>query len=96
MRIIFAIAAVALTTSPVLAAEMSTTASASSAVAAKRGAMLRDVKGMRLATIDRVNADGSVQIIFNSRLVTIPADKLVVASTGVATSLTKPEVDNLR
>ena len=95
MRIIFALAAVALTASPVLAAEMTATASATSAVLAKRGAMLRDVKGLRLGAIDRVNADGSVQIIFNSKVVTIPADKLVVASTGVATSLTKPEVNDL-
>lgn len=96
MRILLALAAVALTTTPVVAAEMAASTGASSTVAAKRGAMLRDAKGMRLATIDRVNADGSVQIIFNSKLVTIPADKLVAAPTGVATSLSKPEVDNLR
>jgi hypothetical protein len=86
MRLVLAAAALALLASP-LAAET---------VAPKRGTTLRDAKAARLGPIDRVNADGSVQIIFNSRFVTIPADKLTVGEKGVATLLTKAEVSKLR
>jgi hypothetical protein len=91
MRFILAFVATALIAAP-LAAE---SVAPSGTIAPKRGATLRDAKSLRLGTIDRVNADGSVQVIFDSHFVTIPADKLVVAADGVATSLTKAEVSRL-
>ena len=87
MRLALAFTALALVTTSALAQNPSP---------AKRGATLRDAKSARLGTIDRVNSDGSVQIIFNSKFVTIPADKLVVADDSVTTSLTKAEVAKLR
>lgn len=95
MRIIVAIAAAALIAAPALAADASATGATSSVAAPKAGATLRDAKGIRLGPIDRVNGDGSVQIIFDSKLVTIPADKLVASPNGVATSLTRVEVYKL-
>lgn len=91
MRFILAFVAAALIAAPLAAESVAT----SGAVAPKRGATLRDAKATRLGTIDRVNADGSVQIIFDSHFVTIPADKLVASTDGVATSLTKAEVSKL-
>jgi hypothetical protein len=87
MRIAIAIATLAFIATPVVA---------QTTLAPKRGATLRDVNMTRLGTIDRVNGDGSVQIIFNSKFVTIPATKLVVAQDAVSTSLTKSEVSKLR
>ncbi|MET0377204.1 MAG: hypothetical protein ABW128_23465 [Rhizorhabdus sp.] len=94
MRLFLALAATTLALSPAIIS--SANAAEGSAAAAKRGATLRDANGTRLGTIDRINADGSVQIIFNSKFVTIPADKLVSSESGVATSLTKTEVAKLR
>ncbi|MDO7842286.1 hypothetical protein [Sphingomonas immobilis] len=98
MRIILTLAAATLVATPIAAAVAAdATGTATAVVAApKRGATLRDAKATRLGSIDRVNADGSVQIIFNSKFVTIPADKLVSGTDGVATSLTKAEVSKLR
>lgn len=92
MRILFTVLAATLLSAPVLAAETTDAA----AVAPKRGMTLRDAKATRVGSIDRVNADGSIQIIFNSKFVTIPADKLVATAEGVSTSLTKTEVSKLR
>lgn len=83
----------------VLIALASNSASAVAEIAAptiKRGSTLRDAKNVRLSLIDRVNIDGSVTIIFNSKFVTIPADKLAVIDSVVTTSLTKSEVAKLR
>lgn len=98
MRLVLTLATAALIAAPISAAVAAdSTGTTPAAIAApKRGATLRDVKASRLGAIDRVNADGSVQIIFNSRFVTIPADKLVASSDGVATSLTKAEVSKLQ
>ncbi|WP_448578656.1 hypothetical protein [Thermaurantiacus sp.] len=60
------------------------------------GQTVRDPANARLGKIDRVNADGSVRIIFEERFVIIPADKLVVHNGNVTTSLTRREVARLR
>jgi hypothetical protein len=88
MRIMFALAAAAIIATPVLAQ----TAPAS----VKRGAVLRDAKKLPLGTVDRVNTDGSIQIIFGPRVVVIPAEKIVVAQNDVSTTLTRMEVARLR
>lgn len=87
MRIILALAAVALVATPLLAETVP---------AVKRGAVLRDAKKMPLGTVDRVNVDGSIQIIFGPRVVVIPAEKIVVAQNDVSTTLTRLEVARLR
>lgn len=63
----------------------------------KTGSTLRTSDMGRLGQVDRVNADGSVQIIFRSKFVTIPASTLTVSEGGeVTTSLTKQEVAKIR
>lgn len=94
MRISLSIAgAILLASTPVLAQD----AAAPAAVAQIRaGKVLRDVNAVRLGSIDRVNADGSVKIIFESRFVTVPADTLTVVDGGAVTSLSKKDVRKLR
>jgi hypothetical protein len=58
------------------------------------GTMLHDVKGTRLGAISRVNADNSVSLILDGRMVTIPADKLSTDGSAT-TTLTKRDVANL-
>lgn len=89
MRLTLALAAALIIATPALAQ----TAPASTV---ERGQTLRDANAARIGVIDRVNADGSVQIIFDSRFVRIPADKLVAAENGVNTTLTKREIRRLR
>ena len=69
---------------------------AQSTVTARRGATLRDVNNSRIGVVDRVNPDGSVQIIVGTRFVTIPRDKVNVTASGVVTSLTKVDVARMR
>jgi len=87
MRIVLAATGLLLAASPLLA---------QTPAVPKRGATIRDVNSTRVGVVDRVNADGSVQIIFASKFVTIPADKLTVTNNAVATSLTKAEVAKMR
>lgn len=62
----------------------------------RQGQTLRDANLARLGTIDRVLADGSVQIIYSSHFATIPASSLSVENGVVKTSLTRKEVAKLR
>ncbi len=62
----------------------------------QKGQTLRDAKAGRLGMIDKVNADGSVQIIFNGRVVALPATTITVTENGVSTSLTKKEIGRIR
>jgi hypothetical protein len=48
--------------------------------------------GSRLATVYRVNADGSAQIIIDGKLVTVPATTLSMSGGRLTTSLTKSQV----
>ena len=80
----------------VFATPLIATAAYADAPAVKAGKTLRDASNIRLGRIDKVNDDGSVRIIFDSRFVTLPADKLVVAENGDAsTTLTKREISKL-
>jgi hypothetical protein len=56
------------------------------------GKMLIDANGGRLALVDRVDQDGSVEIIIDGRLVTVPAATLSVVGGRLVTSLKKPQV----
>jgi hypothetical protein len=59
---------------------------------AATGKMLIDANGGRLAPVDRVDADGSAEIIIDGRLVTIPASTLSIVDGRLKTSLKKPQV----
>ena len=67
---------------------------AQSAAPAKRE-MVYDATGRRLAPVDRITSDGSVEIIIDDKEVTIPASTLTVADGKVTTSLSKPQVIEL-
>lgn len=69
---------------------------ATAEVEIRQGQTLRDANMARLGPVNRVLADGSVQIIHNSRFVTIPADSLSVEDGKAKTSLTRKEVSRMR
>ena len=62
---------------------------ASSAPVATPGKMLIDASGSRLGQVDRVDADGSVELILDGRVVTVPAGTLSVVNGKLTTSLKK-------
>lgn len=70
-----------------------TSGGAASAVAIRAGKILYGPDGKRLGQIYRVTANGDVQLIISSRLVTIPASTLSEANGKVTTSLTKSELN---
>jgi hypothetical protein len=61
-----------------------------------KGSMLVAADGARLAPVYRLGADGSLQIIIEGRMVTVPSATLSTASGRLTTSLTKREVLALR
>jgi hypothetical protein len=78
----------ALTAAPAVAQATSPTA-----VVASQGQMLHTADGGRLAAVQSVQADGSVQIIYFGKVVTIPAASLSSTADGeLTTSLTKNQV----
>jgi hypothetical protein len=74
---------------------VSVPAFAQSDAAPRAGQTIRDAKSARLGTIQRVNPNGSVKIIYRSRFANIPADTITVENGVVKTSLTKKEVGKL-
>jgi hypothetical protein len=88
MRLTLLVAAVAaIVTTPAMAAD---------AAPARAGQMLRDSRSARVGLVDRVNPDGSVRIILDSRFVTIPASTLTSTDGKLATSLSKSEIAKLK
>lgn len=82
---------------PTMAQAASTAdAAAVSAPVASKGKMLVDVGGSRLAPVTRVTADGSAQIIIDTRVVTVPASTISLVDGKLTTSLRKSEVIALR
>lgn len=79
---------------PAIAAE--TTNTQAVPVALKYGMMLRDANNVRVGTVSRVNADGSVGVIVESKFVTIPASALNIVDGKAVTTLTKREIVHLR
>ncbi len=67
-------------------------ASTAAHAAAKAGDMLVDAAGGRLAPVDRVDDDGSAEIIIDGRVVTIPAASLSTANGHLTTNMTKSQV----
>lgn len=88
MRPIVFAAALASVAAPAFAADLP----AAQPVAAHAGDMLRDANNVRLSAVDSVNKDGSVGIIYNGHVVTIPATSLGSANGKLVTNLTKAQV----
>lgn len=72
------------------------TSVAAASVVAREGQVLYDGKGKRVITVNRVATDGSVKVIFDGRLVTVPAATLSLVNGKLTTSLTKAEIAKLR
>lgn len=69
---------------------------ASAPVAAAKGKMLFAANGGRLGSIYRVGDDGSVQLILDGKMKTVPGNTLSMADGKLTTSLSKAEVISLR
>lgn len=67
--------------------------SSPTAVAVSAGKMLYAADGKRIGAIYRVTANGDVQLILSSRLVTVPAATLSDVNGKVTTSLNKAELN---
>ena len=74
------------------AGDASVSASVNAAPAIKVGQMLYAVGGKRLAPIYKVRADGTAQIIFEGKLVTISPATLASVDGKLTTSLSKAEL----
>jgi hypothetical protein len=73
-------------------ASLAATTTVSTAV---EGKLLYSEDGHRLGAVYKVADDGSAELIFNRKLVTIPADTLSDVSGKLTTSLTRREVYDL-
>ncbi len=93
MRFPILLVALISTVSPLAAQPAAATVSP--AVATK-GQTLTSADRSRLGSVVRVNGDGSVAIIFDARLLTIPASTLKLADGKLTTSLSKHEITSLR
>jgi hypothetical protein len=71
----------------------STTAAAVGTVS--KGQMVESANGARLGVVYRVAPDGSPQIMFDGKLVTIPASTLSSSNGKLITSLSKSAVSEL-
>jgi hypothetical protein len=60
-----------------------------------KGQMVETSSGARLGAVYRVAADGSPQIMFDGKLVTIPASTLSSSNGKLITTLSKSEVSGL-
>jgi hypothetical protein len=63
-----------------------------STVVAEKGKMLVASNGARLGNVYRVGPDGSVQLIIDGKLVTVPVATLSSVDGKLTTSLSKSEV----
>ena len=79
---------------PAVAQEASAPVEAS-ASAAKAGQVIRDANNLKIGRVERVEKDGSVKVIYQSRMILIPANTLTVADGKVQTSLTRKEIGKL-
>lgn len=91
MRIAAILAVMLVAASPALAGDIP-----ASSAAVSKGQMLTSADRARLGSVVRVQDDGSVAIIFDAHLVTIPASTLTMADGKLTTSLSKREITALR
>ena len=76
----------------VLAAVADDAAPGENAGIAEKGKMLMASDGARLGQVYRVAADGSVQLILDGRMVSVPASTLSLVGGKLTTSLTKRDL----
>ncbi len=62
------------------------------AVAVSAGKVIYDSKGHRIGSIYRVTPAGDAQVIYNGKLVTIPASTLSVADAKITTSVSRADL----
>lgn len=91
MNKLFALALLAAMSTTVVAQEAVAT-SAAPAVKPVKGKMLYAANGGRLGSIYRVNGDGSVQLILDGAMRTIPGTTLSLVDGKLTTSLSKSDV----
>ena len=65
-------------------------------VSATKGKMLFAANGGRLGSVYRVSDDGSVQLILDGKMKTVPVGTLSMQEGKLTTSLSKAEVISLR
>jgi hypothetical protein len=68
---------------------------AQTATAVSKGQLVEAANGARLGVVYRVAADGSPQIMFDGKLVTIPASTVSSSNGKLVTSLSKAAVSEL-
>jgi hypothetical protein len=93
---IFAIAALALASVSTAHAADDAVQAHAAPVSVRTGDTLRDAKAARIGAVSRVYGDGSVQVIYGSRFVVIPADTLTTEEGKLKTSLTRQEIAKLK
>jgi len=76
----------------VLAAATAVAQDSPSAALAAKGQVLVAANGSRLGSVYRVVSDGSVQMIIDGKMITVPAATLSNSDGKLTTSLTKSEV----
>ena len=76
----------------VLPAAAQAPADAASGAVAEKGKMVVASNGARLGAVYRVTPDGSVQIIIDGKLITVPASTLSNVDGKLTTNLSKNEV----
>jgi len=59
---------------------------------ATKGQMLYDSNEARVATVHKVNDDGSVAIILDGKVITVPANTLSIKDGHLVTNMTKNQV----
>jgi len=74
-----------------LAVGLATTSALADNIATK-GQMLYDSGASRVATVHKVNDDGSVSIILDGKVITVPANTLSVVDGHLTTNMTKNQV----
>lgn len=91
---LFAIAILAVMSTSAIAQE--TPSAAGAPVTAVKGKMLYATNGGRLGSVYRVANDGSVQLILDGNMRTVPGNTLAMVDGKLTTSLSKAEVISLR
>ena len=62
----------------------------------KPGSMLVSADGKRIGRIERVTAEGTASIIFDSRFVYVPTSTISASDRGLVTSLSRSDVRRLK
>lgn len=88
----FATAAASMLISPVAFAQAQAPAAAAVSIKANTGKMLFSTDGKRIGAVYRVTADGSPQVILNSRLVTVPVATISEVDGKLTTSISKRDL----